>query len=277
MKESQERSAGINPLQVVWREAARGILRHPLLRTEGSVDDFGGLEKLCEYVGQGKGGIVVEMHFSTSDPLWAIDSITKNQAKSVKITAPIAKHQAFFGLLPFAKSIGVKAIKVVTPESKYRADKKGENDLKRGEGTLQYLDEAAPTVRDGGIVVVASNATRKPKLTLDKDGVVTRLIKGLYDRGVSIEDSWIHFVAFEIPGLENYGDKKVRGLKLFKKYKVIHGETITLNELLNRAKIDIKENETRDKWRQRNLQNIEEAVFSEQAKIAPKEYLGKEL
>lgn len=272
MKESDRKSAEINPVQVVWRKAARGILRYPLLRTQESVDNFAGFEKLCEYVGQGKGGIVVEMHFSTSDPLWAIDGVTKNQAENVKVTAPIAKHQAFFGLLPFARSIGVKAIKVVTPESKMRADNKGENGLKRGDGTLQYLNEAAPTIQDGGIVVVASNATRKSKLTFDKDGVVTRLIKGLYDRGVSIDDKWIHFVAFEIDGLSNYGDKKVRGLNLVKKHKIIHGETITLKELLERSGLQMRENETKEEWKERALPFIEELVYNQEKQIVPQAY-----
>lgn len=215
------------------------------------------------------------MHFSKSDPLWAIDSVTKNQSESVKVAAPAAEHQVFFGLVTFGKSIGVKIIKVVTPESKARADKKGKNDLRRGDGTLEYLNMAAPTVKDGGIVVVASSATRKPELTLDKDGVVTRLVKGLYDRGVSLDDSWIHFVAFEIPGLLNYGDKKVKGLNFFKRYKVIHGDTITIQELLNLAGIEIKDGETRGEWLERAREHIEKAVVIEQTKIAPKEYQPK--
>ncbi len=275
MRETEPRPIHINKAQAVWRETVRKILRYPLLKTQESADNLGGLERLCEFIAQGKGGIVVETHFSTSDPLWALDSVMVNQAKDVKASAPIAKHHAFFGLLPFAKSIGVRAIKVTTPETKRLADEKGENNLRRGNGTLEYMNEAAETVKDGGIVVIATNAHRKSQLTFDESGVVTRLIKGLHERGISLSDAWIHFVSFEMNGIQDYENKKVRGLNFFKKHKVNHGETLTVSELLLKAGIEIKESETRDEWKERALGSIENAVYNRFVNIVPTAYLPR--
>lgn len=86
-----------------------------------------------------------------------------------------------------------------------------------------YLNKAALTLSEGGIVILAPQAGRRNLLTPFKGGPVTRLEQHV--RQLGIDDIAYFVVGLEIPGTEDYS--KLKGLNVRSKYRVTLGEITT--------------------------------------------------
>jgi hypothetical protein len=280
----KEKPSHVNPMQMGFREFTRGHLFHYLFFNNESKDPFGGLAKLHEeFLRKKKGGVIVEMHFSQVDPAWALNDVTERIGfRSIPATQPIASDRAPF-YLPFVTRLaGINMVRVVSPDVKKRANVKNpDNKLVKGSGVAEYIRKAVNTVKKGGVVGTPPQATREPQLVQsNKDqAVVTNLIAGFLKEGV--EDFAIHFVAFDMKGLnrkEDYESKKRRRYNMFKKHTTIHGNTYTLSELLTLAGIEFNPNDTqRQKAVKifRSFENIESIVYHELESIVPQSYLPR--
>jgi len=268
-----EKPTQINSGQRVFREAViRGALHYPLLRNETVMAVEYGLPRLLhEFLDNQKGAITIGMHFCQTDPVWSINDTTEERGyRSVPMSGPIAKHQTFPGLVKMAHLAGVELTTVVTTETMKRANKKGNpKGLKQGDGFREYTSKSAETIKNGGLVFISPNATREPNLIKDEQGVVTALLTTLAKKGVA--GFGIHFVAFEIDGLQDYSRKA--GYNLFQKYRVIHGNTYSIAEFMRLAAGEIKQGETTQEIQKRAIRNVETIVFNELGRIAPSAYL----
>lgn len=266
--------AQIGTKQKILREAYRGALHYPILRnTTVNAVDYGLPRLKHEFLDKKKGVITIAMHFSQADPVWSINDTTEERKyRNVPISGPIAKHQAFPGLVKLVSHAGIDLTSVVTSETIKKAQEKGNpKKLTRGDGLRNYIEQSAETIRKGGIVFVSPNATRNPNLVKDEQGVVTGLLTALAIKKVT--KFGIHFVAFEIEGLQDYSKKK--GYNFFSKYKVIHGNTYSIDEFMILAAGEIIDGETKLETHKRAVRNIESTVFSELGRIAPSAYLLK--
>ena len=280
----KERPAHVNPAQMAFREFARGHIFHYLAFNNESQDPFGGLKILHEHLRKRKEGVVVvEMHFSQIDPAWALNDVTEKMGfRSIPVTQPIAADRTPFYLPLAARFAGINMVKVVSPDVKERADKKDPNNkVVQGAGMTEYMHKAVEIVKKGGIVGSPTQATREPQLKLNdgNQAVTTKLLVGLIRAG--LEDFAIHFVAFDMKGLngkEDYESKKRRRYNRWKKHTTIHGGTYTLAEFLKLAEVELPpETSARKKAAiiAGNFAKIELFVYQEQARIAPDSYLPK--
>lgn len=268
-----EKPAHVSPIQILAREAARGII-HPIFLRNEAIDPHGGLKKFQDMVSSGMGGVIIEMHFSQIDPVWAIDAVTKRHGyRNLPITQPIAADRCLPGLVQASKAMGINLIKVVAPDVKQRADQKGPNDLKAGDGQNTYLHKAVEVVARHGIALVPPKATREPKLVQsERDQAVTSLLLSrLYLRGVT--NVAVHFVAFDMDGIQGEEDyKRQRKYNLFRKHRTIHGNTYTLPELIDKAAGPVQEGERERRRARRGLTEMESVVYDELSKIVPASY-----
>lgn len=275
----KEKPTHIHPAQMLLREAARNII-HPFVLRNESVDPYGGLKRFHDLLKQGKGGVVVEMHYSQIDPVWAIDSVTKRMGfRNIPIAQPIAADRALPGLVNFTKATGINIVKIVTPDVKDRANLKNPNNtLKVGDGQEEYLRKALEVVKnEKGIASVPPKATREDGLKQSgrDQAVASKLLLKLYMAGV--KDFAIHFVAFEMDAIKKPEDyNKRRKYNLFRRHKAIHGHTYTLQEFIELAAAasPAKEGERPRKRDVRVLvESGEKVVYDQLSQIVPRSYL----
>lgn len=248
--------AEITPRQKVARKATRAILSVALPQERQDADS-NGLARAEQLHQEGYGIIVLINHFSRTDPIHAMEAMVKSpEFANQRISAPIAKHQAVTGIVGLGQATGIMLHEVVTQQTIESAEKKGKTqNLKLGDGNMPYVRDATQTLLDGGIVIMAPQATRRPILEFDPQKQPVRALLLWARNNPKIA---IHFIALGIEGLGDYSKK--RGTNIGTRYQIIHGPTFKRSEAEEQAGggKDI------DRW-----------AFEELVKIVPKEYLPK--
>lgn len=265
--------AHVNIAQAAFREVARGVLHYPMLRNETIIASPDGLRRAQEeFLGERRGLITIQMHFAQTDPVWNINDTTEKRGlRSVPMSGPVARHQTYPGLLLLGRTVGINMTSVVTEETMKRAERKGEKvSYKQGDGVERYLSESERTLRKGGHVFVAQSGSRTAHLTQqEKRGPSAGVIGTMLGRG--LDKFGIHFVAFEIDGLEDYSQK--RGFNIGQKYKVIHGNTYSAREFSELVAGPQREGQSDKQYNARVGLGTEAVVYEELARIAPSAYL----
>jgi len=134
-----------------------------------------------------------------------------------------------------------------------------------------YLEGATDTLKKGGIVLIAPQATRAEWLKIratdskrKSPTAVTPLIARL-DKNKLDQVAFL-FVGAGIKNTPNYSRHMVHGINLLKKHTVNIGPTYTKDELKQFAGIQNGQGKTR--------RGIEKVVLEELAKVVPTEYLN---
>lgn len=251
------------------RRGVGAITERSIFRGE-SIDAIeGGLKRAEDLNEEGYGLIMLILHFSRRDPMQAMNEIIRSKMRDREISGPIAAHQTVHGIATWiARRMGINMDTVVTKQTNEKARINGKPERMVGYGSLKYMRNAKEALLNGGVMVVAPQATRET--TLEYDGQKT--VGGLLNFAVlrpGNEKVAMHFVSFGIDGTDDYGEKS--GFNLRDKYQVTHGPTFTVEEALaEAAKLSQDENDE-----DAGINNIDRFVFDQLAQISPAAYLPK--
>lgn len=261
----------VSPLHGSLRELFRGAIHYPILRNE-TRDPFGGLLKMQEGIRQGTGAVVIFTHFSEVDPVWMMNGVTeKIGMRNIPILQPIASDRTYGGaIIKLSGAVGIDLSPIVTPDAKERALHAGKL-VTQGDGLETYMEKAAKTLQEGGIVSTPYFATRQPHLSESGPGVTTKLLYEMQNRGV--QDFNIHFAAPEILGVKDYREK--RKFNLFTKHIINHGETYSIQEFLELCGGESIPGETERRKKYRALKNVEKTAYEAFKKIVPTGYMPR--
>lgn len=243
-------------LQNAARKLTTAVLSHTVFRSE-KTDNLHGIDKAKKLLKQDHGVIVVINHFSLKDPPLAINEVfLHREMGSKKVVVPVAYHMdkgLYHGL---GKLIGVVLKPIVTENT----IKEKENDGKKlNEGMKEYLNESIRLLKEGGVVVLAPQGTRMPNLDQPDKPTIGTFMAGAKRNG--LEKFAFLFMGFGIKGAEDYSTKKARGLNIFSKYIVNIGACLTSQELMDRAR--------------GNVRAVDGIAYEELRKIVPSNYIGK--
>lgn len=267
--------------QALFREIVIRGIAHPFLFRHKSEEGVpGGLERFHDILKSGKGGIIVDAHYSQIDPPWSFnDSTKKHGLRNIKAVFPIRKDHAPNFLLKIGEISGAVLVRVVTPDLLDKADKETKktgipHNLKETEGFMEYRTKAKKAINNGELAIIGNTPTRSRELTLDPTDSLGKLIFDSLARGRG--EFGIHFYASKIPNTKDYGTR--RRFNQFKRHIGVHGVTLTGNEIWERAEKMVPA-ETTEKKARRNatLSNISRIVFEELSRIADPNYLSSEL
>ncbi len=254
VKAEAEKGANIGFLKHVVRKITTTTLSSTILRSE-TFNNHHGIDKAKEALRQGFGLIVIINHFSLKDPPLTINEIFKhNVMGSKKITAPIAYHVDKPSYHEVGKLIDVTFSPIVTENTV----KKGKHDgREKSEGKQEYLNASLDILRLGGIVILAPQGERKGTLGEPNESIIVGTIIA-YAKKRRIEKFAFLFMGLGIEGVNDYSEKKVRGLNLFKKYNINIGACLTNQELMKKAG--------------GNYREVGRIVYEELDKIVPSNY-----
>lgn len=252
MTNIEGKTANIGFFEQVGRKLATGTLSHTILRSE-TTDTNHNIDRAKELLRAGNGLIVVINHFSIKDPPLAANEVFHHREMGNKrLIAPIAYHMDSPWYHSLGKLIGFSLAPIVT-ENTVRVGKNG--GLAQGEGTNSYVAKSLDLLRDGGVVILAPQGSRKGHLG-QPERTVSMLM--LTAKRKKIENISLLFLGFGIRGVDDYSDKKVRGFNPFKKYDINVGACLTKEELIGKAAGDFR--------------NVDKVVFEELRKVVPPNY-----
>ncbi len=223
------------------------------------IDETHALQKAIEAAKEGRGLVIIFTHFSLRDAMEVNRSIIfKNPVlKNREAINPLAFHQYNKFLEHIGKFYQATFFPIVNNST---IAKKGYEHLPRGKGLSEFISASCDTLRHGGVVTLALNATRKDKLDLDDPQkpigyfIASLQAKGMRDLGLLI-------VGFGVEKAKSYSKKQVGGMNFGKTYVINIGKYLTLEKLLAKPDINGK------------VSNIDKFLRKEMTKIVPKEYL----
>lgn len=255
----------------------RGVAHPFLFRHKSEIGVPGGLERFHEILKEGKGGIIVDAHYSQIDPAWALSDTTKKMGlRNIKAVFPIRHDHAPNFLLRIGKVTGAELVRVVTPEAFDKAEeetrKTGKpHGLKETQGFLEYRTKAKKAFNNGGVAVIGNTPTRRRKLIQDSSDSLGKLIFDSVGEGRG--EFGIHFYASRIPNTKDYGTRKK--FNPLKRHVGIHGATLTGNEIWEKAEKMVP-TETTDRKQRRSeiLEYISAIVFDELSRIVDPNYMS---
>jgi hypothetical protein len=215
-----------------------------------------GLIKAEQLLLEGRGLVIILLHYSRRDPFEALKITLFNPVmRERRIIVPIAYHHALPGLDELAAWLGGGVYPVVTPRT---IKKMGDRAPDPRPALEAYMSGALTTLKDGGIVVFAPQGERQP--SLGKPNIALRYLerrarrKGITDFGLMFVSPW--------PGEEAPFDyEQGSGWNFRIKWLVLAGSTFTLQEAGEEAKKSFANN--LDAW-----------AFNYLAQIAPPGYVS---
>lgn len=214
----------------VLRILTTAIVSPTVLRTK-TIDDDHSIDKVKEVLRRGDGVVVILNHFSLGEAPRAGNVFFHHfETGSKEVVAPIASHVDKSITRNLLKLIGVNLMPINTKNS-LNEDKN--NDRELGKGKNEYLEASLDTLKRGGIVILPPQGTRQENLGQPEKRNIAALT--LAARINNVNDFFFLFMGFEIEGVDNYSDKKVRGFNLPKKYKLHIGPCIAKDELMAKA------------------------------------------
>jgi len=197
------------------------------------------LEDARNILRKGMGLCLVANHFSQTETI----NIYKipfgdPELRKRRVVAPLAEHQKRFFIDPLSHLLGVSVKYVVTDETVRRAEEKGEPVPKKNEGAVEFMEDALEILSQKGILILFPQGTRRESLyPLENPKTVSILMKRAKRNKVRLG---FLFVGVDLAEeVEDYS--KVRGFNVFKKSKLIIGNSLTDEELLTQAGGDLKE------------------------------------
>jgi len=197
------------------------------------------VDKMLE---SGYGMVFVINHFSMRDFFSVMEKLFLESKQLVKkdFLIPIAQHQNENSILAELVSMGdVTLSPIVTKETK----KKEAEIISRGKsvpwemheegfGNKQYITNSTQTLKDGGVVIVAPQGSRRSSWEPFENRSISALV-------VSTLRSKVEKVGFTYLGLEMLGSQNydgASGFNIFKKYKINMSNPITREQLIDSAK-----------------------------------------
>lgn len=259
----------INPEQIAFREFVRNV-GHPLaFKNKTELIDPEGLPRFHEILRSGKGGVVVETHFSALDPMWTMNAVTKKMGvRNIHISGPIRIDRTNPKLNKIMHWAGVDITGIVTPKAYADAVEKGNpKGFEPGQGLQKYLGQALEAIKAGGLVVIASNPERQAKLTIDEHDSVAGLLHLLKSRNLA--DFGVHFVSPSLKkGVTDYSKHRSIPTVLRRAY-MRHGATFTAGELWSMAESEVNPDLDRKAKRDATNKAMSRIIYEELLKIAP--------
>ncbi len=248
------KTANVGFLQRGARIAATAILSPTFLRSEVTKNKDS-IKKAKEALKSGKGLIVIINHFSLKDPPQATNELFHHTVTgSKRIIAPIAFHRDNPWLHRIGKIFGHDLAPIVTENT----IREGKNDgHKKNDGIGEYIAESTKLLKKGGIVILAPQGTRMPRLGQPDPNnlAVGSLMASARKNGV--KDYVFLFMGLGIQNTDRYS-QKTRGFNPFKKYTLNVGACLTSEEILIRAGD--------------NFRNVDAVIFRELDRTVPPNY-----
>ncbi|MGB3716914.1 MAG: 1-acyl-sn-glycerol-3-phosphate acyltransferase [Candidatus Promineifilaceae bacterium] len=206
---------------------------------------------------QGNGLIVLMNHFSMRDALQVASWLFRKRVASRRlIVAPVAFHQHTPLVRFLADLIAIKLCPIVTS----RTIKLGNGEKRRGTGIREYLNTAVDSLKDGGIVLIAPQGSRKSQLGGPIGHPVGNIISRARRKGV--HNFGILCFGLGMPGVASYDRKMVGGSNLFRRFDLRVGQPYDAGEAVELAGgIDLL-----DAW-----------IFEKLAELVPDVYRGPAL
>ena len=203
---------------------------------------------------QGNGLIVLINHFSMRDALQVAFWLFRNRvASSRSIVAPVAFHQHSSLVRFLADLIAIKLCPIVTS----RTIELDSGEERHGTGIRDYLNAAVDSLKDGGIVLLAPQGSRKSQLGRPDGHPVGNIISRARRKGV--HNFGILCFGLGIRGVVTYDRKKVGGSNLFRRFDLRVGQPYSAGEAVELAGgIDLV-----DAW-----------IFEELGELVPDVYRG---
>jgi hypothetical protein len=245
----------------------RRVARHSeLLRHTGAslgslvlrcrlVDEEGGWSRAESLLEQGYGLIALMNHFSVRDAPQALALLARSRVMRQRpYIAPAASHQVavYEGLVRFFTALfAIELCPVVTPF-------RGPNGTSREEiraNNNAYRARTAAVLQEGGLMLLAPQAHRSPRLGTPRGRAVAKLLEQFSPR--STPHVALLFMGLGIPGVTDYAREQVGGLNLAKRYEARIGATFTVEEALKA---------------QPDLDAIDDWVFAQLRTVVPRSY-----
>lgn len=235
---------------------ARRILK--LFPTKLNQEGFDTLAAVDALQQQGYGVLVVYTHPSESDHMRTLATMVAGMDSVARrrIFTPIALHQ-YKRMKLFAEITGVEMKPLATAHSLERLKDKAPPKEERKSMMREYVEAAKDVLREGGTVILAPQGGREPVLEPFRKDPVRRLIDPESDRKIVLL-----FAGIEIPGVEDYSSKKVKGYNIGDEYR-LHLRHFTLDELLERNGV--------------GLEGVDQAAYNELLRLVPEAYIPKHL
>lgn len=203
---------------------------------------------------QGNGLIVLMNHFSMRDALQVSAWLFRIRVASRRsIVAPVAFHQNSAIVRFLADMIAIILCPIVTS----RTIELDIGEKRRGTGIRDYLNTAVDTLKDGGIVLIAPQGSRKSQLGGPVGHPVGNIISRARRKGV--HNFGILCFGLGMPGVVSYDKNSVGGSNLFRRFELRVGQPYYAGEAVEVAGgIDLL-----DAW-----------IFEELAELVPDVYRG---
>ena len=234
---------------VIEKALTSTVLRSEIIHPER-------LNKPREISRSGTGLVIVPNHFSRKEPVQVLQvPFGDGLMRTREVLIPIAKHQRMFVIDVFSPLFGIKPRYIVTKETVERAKRKNMQMPVLNDGLAEFTSDVFDSLRKGGITIIFPQGTRRSELGTADDNpptISTFLLKAKR-KGVKLG---FLFVGVDAHGIKDYG--KAGGYNLFKKYTLTIGNTLTDEEMLERA--------------EGNFRNADKIVYEELATLVSSRY-----
>lgn len=219
-------------------------------------------EEINTSLKQGKGLVFVTPHFDRGDFIRVFEGLLTAvpRLRRRKMIVPVAAHQVNSpGLKPLSQIADITFASIVTRDTMEKTDTQSPQH-KLGEGNREYATIASGVIKDGGAIVVAPQAGRRPSLER-WEGNPIRTTDLFLRRNGATDFTYVILGAERRRWFDkretNYA--KRRGMNLFARYDITIGSVISSNELRERAL--------------RNGNTLDEEVRQLMLDVAPEAYI----
>ncbi|OGH13011.1 MAG: hypothetical protein A2687_01205 [Candidatus Levybacteria bacterium RIFCSPHIGHO2_01_FULL_38_26] len=221
-----------------FRALVEKTLTHtPLFRSEILYPER--LGKAREVLQNGTGLCIVANHPSRKETVQMFQiPFGDKEFRKREIVAPVALHQKFPFMDTLSRIFAVDLKYIVTEETIKQAEKKGAHGLRKNQGVSKYINNALGVLSNGGILILFPQGTRRETLYSSENPQTIGSLM-LYAKRADVRMGFL-FVGVDLAEeVEDYS--KTRGFNIFKKYKLTIGETLTDNEVLEKAGGNLRE------------------------------------
>jgi hypothetical protein len=195
-----------------------------------------GLKDAENHLTEGKPVLIIQNHFSQSDPM-------------------VVEGHIVFGsdVMREREQTNVSLAPIVTEET---LKKPKWQHLKKNEGLADYKKRAIKTMKNGGVVLVTPQGTRQPNLPAEPENkAIATLV--LSAKHAKVDNLGFLFVGVGIKGEDNYGSKKTRGWNIRRPFELKVGEFKTLDKALEETG---------------NIRNLDKWVYQNLSPLVPEAY-----
>lgn len=194
------------------------------------IDPTAGLLQAEALVAQGYGLIILINHFSLRDALQVVCLVGRGRTlRKRPFLAPVAAHQTGALLSLLSGLLGIELQPLVTPDTAKRTGRTANRRLY----IAAYLEQALSCLVSGGVLLVAPQGGRRPRLERPKGRPLGILLAEAQRQHV--HDIALLFVGLGLPHEASYATRRSRGFNLFRRFDVRVGEAMTVADALSLA------------------------------------------